>query len=61
MHQMLGDVQDCLLLQIFGHPLIFWLVPVWEAVQVQKKGVLFYLGRVPSYFFFLLPRFFIGR
>jgi hypothetical protein len=44
----------------FGHPLIFWLVPVWEAVQVQKKGVLFYLGRVPSYFFFA-TEIFIGR
>jgi hypothetical protein len=43
MHQMFGDVQDCLLLQIFGHPLIFWLVPVREVVQVWKKGVIVYL------------------
>ena len=45
----------------FEHVLTFGLKRDIGALWVQKKGVLFYLGRVPSYFYFLLPRFFIGR
>jgi hypothetical protein len=45
----------------FGHVLTFGLKHDIGALRVRKKGVLFYLGRVPSFFFFLLPRFFIGR
>ncbi len=36
----------------FGHVLTFGLKRDIGALRVRKKGVLFYLGRVPSYFFF---------
>ena len=35
-----------------GHFLTFWLVANWGALGMEKKCVIFYLGRVPSYFFF---------
>jgi hypothetical protein len=35
----------------FGHFLTFWLVANWGALGMEKKCVIFYLGRVPSYFF----------
>jgi hypothetical protein len=34
-----------------GHFLTFWLVANWGALGMEKKCVIFYLGRVPSYFF----------
>jgi len=40
----------------FGHVLTFWHVPLGEVLRMEKKCVIFYLGRVPSYFFFNLKR-----
>ena len=34
-----------------GHFLTFWLVANWGALGMEKKCVIFYLGRVPSFFF----------
>ncbi len=31
-------------------------MPIGEVLQMRKKYVIFYLGRVPRYFFFILKR-----
>ncbi len=57
------NVRECPKLSLsldFGHVLTFGLKCDTEALLVWKKGVLFYLGRVPSYFFFA-TEIFIGR
>ncbi len=49
------NVRGCLKSSLsldFGHVLKFGLKHDIRALLVQKKGVLFYLVRVPSYFFF---------
>ncbi len=48
------NVRECSKLSLsldFGHVLTFGLKCDIGAIRVQKKGVLFYLGRVPSYLF----------
>ena len=41
-----------------GHFLTFWLVANWGALGMEKKCVIFYLGRVPSFFFHLKSLYF---
>ena len=44
-----------------GHFLTFWLVASWGALGMEKKCVIFYLGRVPSYFFLFKVLFSLSR
>ncbi len=48
------NVKGCPKLQSsidLGHPFTLWLLPIWEVLGMRMKCVIFYLGRVPSYFF----------